>query len=91
MQAAAVAGALTTVGVGLAWADAAKESSAKPVKKPRTGAELYAINCARCHVERYAAERTDAQWKTIMLHMRTRTPLTAQDSKKILEYLKETN
>ena len=52
---------------------------------------IYAINCARCHVERYAAERTEAQWKTIVLQMRVRTPLSAEDTKKILEYLKETH
>ena len=50
----------------------AKDGDSKPAKKKLTGEELYAINCNRCHAERYATERTDAQWKTIMLHMRTR-------------------
>jgi hypothetical protein len=52
---------------------------------------LYAINCNRCHAERYATERTDAQWKTIMLHMRIRAQLPADDAKAILKYLQENN
>jgi hypothetical protein len=41
--------------------------------------------------ERYATERTDAQWKTIMLHMRTRAQIPAEDAKAILKYLQENN
>lgn len=59
--------------------------------KERTGTELYAINCSRCHAERYPRERTDAQWKTIMLHMRVRAQVAGDDAKKILSYLQENN
>lgn len=59
--------------------------------KTRTGADLYAMHCARCHIERYPTERTDAQWKTIMLHMRTRAQIPANDARKILGYLQESN
>jgi mono/diheme cytochrome c family protein len=61
----------------------------KPVKKKLTGQELYAINCNRCHAERYATERTPAQWKTLMLHMRTRAQIPAAQAKEILKYLQE--
>jgi mono/diheme cytochrome c family protein len=67
----------------------AKNGDDKPVKKKLTGAELYAINCNRCHAERYATERTAAQWKTIMLHMRVRANLPADQAKAILKYLQE--
>ncbi len=63
----------------------------KTAKKQPDGAELYRINCARCHSERYPTERTDAQWKTIMLHMRTRAQIPAKDAKAILKYLQENN
>lgn len=71
-----------------------KKSSpaAKPEKKPSrmlTGAELYAINCNRCHPERYAPERTEEQWKTILLHMRTRANIPAAQARAILKYLQE--
>src|SRR3974390_2239899 len=64
----------------------------KPEKKPAktlTGAELYAINCNRCHPERYAPERTAEQWKTILLHMRTRANLPAAQARAILQFLQE--
>ena len=67
----------------------AANGDAKPAKKKLTGQELYAINCNRCHSERYATERTPAQWKTLMLHMRTRAQIPAAQAKEILKYLQE--
>ncbi len=58
-------------------------------KRHLTGAELYSINCNRCHQERYPTEFTSAQWKTIMLHMRVRANLPAAQAKVILKYLQE--
>jgi hypothetical protein len=66
-----------------------KQAEPKAVKKKLTGAELYALNCNRCHPERYATEFTSAQWKTIMLHMRVRASLPAAQAKAILKYLQE--
>ena len=58
-------------------------------KKQVTGAELYSMHCNRCHPERYPTERTAAQWKTIMLHMRVRANLPAEQSRLILKYLQD--
>jgi mono/diheme cytochrome c family protein len=69
-----------------------KPAEAKPAKqtvKKLDGAALYATHCNRCHAERYATERTDAQWKTIMLHMQVRAQLPGKDAKAILKYLQE--
>lgn len=70
---------------------AAKQEKAakKSEKKKLSGAELYAIHCNRCHPERYATERTAAQWKTLMVHMRVRANLPAEQAKTILKYLQE--
>ena len=67
------------------------EKKAKKAKKASklTGAELYSINCNRCHPERYATEFTASQWKTLMTHMRVRANLPASQAKKILKYLQE--
>ena len=54
-----------------------------------TGAELYSMHCNRCHPERYPTERTAAQWKTILLHMRVRANLPAEHARTILKYLQE--
>jgi hypothetical protein len=61
----------------------------KKSKKELTGAELYAIHCNRCHPERYALERTDGQWKTILTHMRVRVNLPARQAEAILKFLQE--
>ena len=54
-----------------------------------TGAQLYAINCNRCHPERYPTEWNSAQWKTLVTHMRVRANLPAAQAKEILKYLQE--
>jgi cytochrome c5 len=62
---------------------------AKAPPRKLTGAELYSIHCNRCHPERYPTERTAAQWKTILLHMRVRANLPAEQSRTILKYLQD--
>jgi hypothetical protein len=62
----------------------------KPTEnKSLSGAALYAIYCNRCHSERYATEFTAAQWKTIMIHMRVRANIPADQAREILKYLQE--
>ncbi|HLH56501.1 MAG TPA: hypothetical protein VKY92_23145 [Verrucomicrobiae bacterium] len=68
------------------------QAAAAPHKKtrnPPTGAELYAIHCNRCHPERYAPERTETQWKTILTHMRVRANLPATQARAIMRFLQE--
>jgi len=85
------------LGVGLAAAlvatatlSCATHAPSKPeAQKKLTGQELYAINCGRCHPERYPTERTAAQWNTIMLHMQVRANLPPDQAKAILKYLQE--
>jgi cytochrome c5 len=64
------------------------KSKKAPAKK-LSGAELYALNCNRCHPERYPTEFNSAQWKTLMTHMRVRANLPASQAKAILKYLQE--
>jgi cytochrome c5 len=65
-----------------------KKAEAQP-KRELSGAELYAIHCNRCHAERYPAEFTDGQWKTLMTHMRVRANLPAKQARLILDYLQD--
>lgn len=67
----------------------AKTATPPEVRSPLTGAELYAIHCNRCHAERYPVERTAAEWKTILTHMRVRANLPAAPAQTILKYLQE--
>ena len=68
--------------------DSAKKK-AKTAPKKLSGAELYSMHCNRCHPERYPTERTAAQWKTILLHMRVRANLPAEQARTILKYLQD--
>ena len=77
-------------------ADTKSNDAATADKKPEksqakklSGSELYAINCNRCHPERYPTEFTSAQWKTLMTHMRVRANLPAKQAREILKYLQE--
>ena len=67
----------------------AESHAQKSEGKKLSGAELYSIHCNRCHAERYPTERTAAQWKTILMHMRIRANLPAEQSRTILKYLQE--
>lgn len=55
------------------------------------GAVLWANNCGRCHNVRPPTERTDAEWVTVLLHMRARANLTRHQADAVLAYLQATN
>ena len=92
---------MMTIGVALVlvcgltsslWSAEPETVSPKPekkVEKKLTGAELYVVNCNRCHAERYPTEFTSSQWQTLMTHMRVRANLPAKQCREILKYLKE--
>ena len=81
--------ALAALAIGGLVAVAQADDTKTAAPKKLTGAELYAINCNRCHPERYPTEFNSAQWQTIMIHMRVRANLPAKQAKEILKYLKE--
>lgn len=67
----------------------AAPSPAAPVGK--SGAQLWADNCQRCHNFRSPSSYSHAQWDVAMLHMRVRANLTPEQSRKILEFLKSSS
>ena len=74
----------------------AETGSAKSVTSPaeknqvakQGGAQLWAQNCGHCHNIRSPNSYSDAQWDVVMLHMRVRANLTADEHTKILAFLK---
>jgi len=92
MAAPLLAGILALAALPAAQADDSAATSTAPPAAPKkkiTGVELYAIHCNRCHPERYPVELKEAQWKTIMLHMRVRANLPAEQAREIMKYLQE--
>jgi mono/diheme cytochrome c family protein len=56
--------------------------------EPLSGAQLWAMNCSRCHTARNPGEFTAAQWGTIILEMRVRANLPAAQARELEKYLK---
>lgn len=64
------------------------ETTTAPVKvEPLSGAELWTMNCSRCHMARNPGEFTAAQWRTILRHMQIRANLPASQAKELQKYL----
>lgn len=66
-----------------------KVSEIKTTKKKMSGADLYSINCNRCHPDRFPVERQSPHEKTIVLHMRVRANIPAGQARQILDYLEQ--
>jgi len=73
-------------------AEAAKAGTATQVASSgKGGAQLWTENCIRCHNIRSPSIYSDGEWEVAMHHMRIRANLTAEEHKKILEFLKSAN
>lgn len=62
-----------------------------PFESEKGGAQLWSENCARCHNVRSPSSYSDGEWQVAMMHMRVRANLTADDHRRILEFLKSAN
>jgi cytochrome c5 len=56
-------------------------------KTELSGAELWTLNCNRCHMIRSPGEFTAAQWQPILMHMRVRANIPAAQAREILKFL----
>ena len=67
-------------------------SSCAPTKEiaDKSGAQLWAENCQRCHNTPSPATFSPEQWETVGMHMQTRSLITDQERKKIVSFLKGT-
>ena len=76
--------------LGLTGATAGDKASPTPPSAPvgKSGAQLWAEQCQRCHNVRSPSSYSPAQWEVAMLHMRVRANLTPEQHTKILEFLK---
>ena len=84
-----IGAAICSMRISMVYAGPQAAPEKPAVKSTLSGAELYAINCNRCHQERYPTEFDPARWKTIMIHMRVRANLPAVQAREILKYLQE--
>jgi cytochrome c5 len=57
----------------------------------KSGSQLWAETCSRCHNFRPPQYYSDAQWDLIVHHMRLRANLTGGEARKITEFLQASN
>lgn len=84
---------IVAVVIGILTALTMQSCSAEQVVayKNKSGAQLWGENCIRCHNTPSPADYNDTDWETIGLHMRVRANLTANQSKKIFDFIKSAN
>jgi hypothetical protein len=58
-----------------------------PPPPDRSGAELWASNCNRCHNAPPPDRFSSTQWAVITHHMRLRADLTGEETRKITQFL----
>lgn len=63
------------------------ETTTSVKAEPLSGAQLWTMNCSRCHMARNPGEFTAAQWRTIIRHMRIRANLPASQVRELQKYL----
>jgi hypothetical protein len=78
---------LLAFGASAVQASAASETTAGDRALVRKGAKLWPVYCSRCHQAIPRSAYSPAQWDMIILHMRSRAPLTGQDAEAILKFL----
>ncbi|MDQ2720578.1 MAG: cytochrome c [Bacteroidota bacterium] len=55
----------------------------------KSGAQLWAENCQRCHNTPSPSTFSPEKWETIGMHMQSRALLTEKEKEKIVEFLKQ--
>jgi hypothetical protein len=62
-----------------------------PPAEPKSGAQMWADNCSRCHNIRPPEYYSDAEWEAICMHMRLRADLTGEEQREIAKFLRASN
>ena len=57
----------------------------------KSGAQLWAESCIRCHNTASPATFSDTQWDVAVKHMELRAQLTKVEAEKILEFIQSAN
>jgi cytochrome c553 len=57
----------------------------------KSGTQLWSENCVRCHNTTPSTAFSNTNWEIASMHMKIRANLTAEESKKVLEFLKSAN
>ncbi len=76
-------GGLGLIGMIISGCKASQQVSSK------SGAQLWAENCQRCHNTPSPNSFSHEQWETVGLHMQSRALITEEERNKIVAFLKQ--
>jgi hypothetical protein len=82
-----VMGAFACRGCSSAPQNPDKPPAAATAESAKGNSQLWSENCGRCHNVRDPSTYSRAQWQVAMHHMRVRGSLTAEEHRRILEFL----
>jgi hypothetical protein len=80
---------ISIMGLGLMITLTINGCKASQVVSSKTGAQLWAENCQRCHNTPSPGSFSHDQWETIGLHMQSRALITDEERDKIVAFLKQ--
>jgi cytochrome c2 len=80
---------ISTIGASLIISLVFDGCKASQVVSNKTGAQLWAENCQRCHNTPSPNSFSPDQWETIGLHMQSRALITDEERNKIVAFLKQ--
>ena len=77
--------------IGAVWMSILTFNGCKASQKisAKTGVQLWAENCQRCHNSPPATTFSHEQWETVGMHMQSRALLTEDEKNKIVDFLKQ--
>lgn len=90
---ALAAGISVVAGCGPSHADGTHASGLAFGEFPhthKTGGQIWADNCSRCHNPRPATQYSAQQWEIIAAHMRVRANLSGEEQRAIYHFLSGT-
>jgi len=80
---------LVFIGLALIAGTTLNACKASQKVQAKTGVQLWAENCQRCHNTPSASTFSPEQWETVGLHMQSRALLTETERIKIVDFLKQ--
>ncbi len=80
---------LLVIGLGLIINTTFIACKASQKVSAKSGAQLWAENCQRCHNTPSPATFSPEQWETVGMHMQTRALITEEEKTKIVNFLKQ--
>ncbi len=79
------------IAAGIALASFLNSCKPSEAVLAKSGAQIWGENCVRCHNTADPSTFSDVEWDVAAMHMQIRANLTADEIKKVTEFLQSAN